>query len=125
MDIYEAHLKCLDDNEKKKELWLNISTSMHEMGYVVSSEFLFNEKKNAYRINNAQRSSNDCCEKWKNLCRTIQFGGPQNHYNAERVKYLLNEVVYNLYINDTKDKKVTPSVWSQQLQNEDCFEIMV
>ncbi|KAJ6639262.1 Broad-complex core protein isoform 6, partial [Pseudolycoriella hygida] len=36
LDIYEAHIKCLDDNDAKNNLWLNISIAMNEMGYFIA-----------------------------------------------------------------------------------------
>lgn len=72
----------------------------------------------------AQRSSSECCDKWKSLCRSIQFGEAYNHYATERVKYLLNEIINNT--NDLIEGKIViSSIWTEQLQNDDCFEIMV
>lgn len=49
LDIYEAHVKCLDDNDTKKRLWPNISMAMHEMGYFVSvwGKFFFSFVRSA------------------------------------------------------------------------------
>lgn len=81
----------------------------------------------SYKIDNTQRSSNECCDKWKDLCRSIQFGesSTESHdqYDpAERVKYLLDEIVNNQYANDKMDDKSLPPTL---LQNDDYFEIMV
>lgn len=119
-------MKCLDDHDAKKKLWSNISLAMHEMGYFVSdrNEVTLTKKKSLKCIVNTQRSSNDCCNKWKDLCRSIQFGGVYNEYASERVKCLLDEVVNNYSPTSVIEVKIVPS-FNSLLQTDEYFEIMV